>query len=53
MTEVHPDINKGKTHLTEKDLQEHPIWARSDIDDLIYPVFGPEDFPDDPRSLKI
>jgi hypothetical protein len=45
--------NKGKTYLTEKDLQEHPIWARSEEDDLIYPVFCPEDFPDDSRSLKI
>jgi hypothetical protein len=45
--------NKGKTYLTEKDLQEHPIWARSDMDDLIYPVFGPEDFPDNPTRLKI
>jgi hypothetical protein len=47
------EISKGKPYLTEKDLQEHPIWARSEEDDLIYPVFGPEDFPDDSRSLKI
>jgi hypothetical protein len=45
--------NKGKTYLTEKDLQEHPIWVDSDEDDLIYPVFGPEDFPENSTRLII
>lgn len=45
--------NKGKTYLAEKDLQDHPVWVISRVDDLIYPVFGPEDFPEENGDLII
>jgi hypothetical protein len=49
------DIKKGKAYLTEKDLQNHSIWIRHESDDLIYPVLGLDDLPEDmsPTHLKI
>lgn len=47
------DFNFKKEYLTEQDLNNHPIWKRDEVDDFIYPVNRPDDFPDDSRNLYI
>ena len=41
------DTKKGKELLTEQDFNQQSIWIRHQSDDLLYPVYGPEDFPED------
>ncbi len=41
------NIKKGKRYLTEKDLQNHSIWVMHESDDLLYPVFGLDDLPEE------
>ena len=47
------DFRKGLPYLTEKDLDSHPIWVERGEEDYYYPVYGPDDFPEDDRCLQI
>ncbi len=37
---------KGRSYLTKNDLDSYSLWIAREEDDLIYPVYGPDDFPE-------
>jgi hypothetical protein len=47
------DTKKGKSYLVKNDFDLSPIWKFCQTDDLTYPVFNYDDFPDDSRDLCI
>lgn len=40
------ETKKGKEYLTKQDFQQHSVWIEHDEDDLTYPVYGADDFPE-------